>query len=547
MCIWIYDEFGYPSGFVGGTLLNDESNLAEYLEYETKDTFDENAFAVFIEENGAYQRVQNATDAEIYYTIYKRKSPCNVDILNPAVVELFIEKTYEAYYKRFARDFGGTIRGFFTDEPQYYRYATPYTSVLENEIENVKDGLIHLFGREERGYAFRVKYYQTMNRLYTDNYYKRLYDWCTEHGCQLTGHSVEEPHIFSQMWGGAGAMPSYRYSHVAGIDHLCQAMDGVMDEVQVESVAAQFGIKQVMSESFACTGYDANFRTLKYIAEHQYAQGVNYLVVHLMNYSLQGMGYKDHPQTFSSHAAWWSDFALFNDYFTKLGYIFANTQRQVNLLLIHPMQDCYLTYDRKLDRDSVVETEEKFYTLSKDLAEQGIAFHYADETLLKENGKVDGDALAVGEKVYEYVILPNRKSINASTQRVLKEFVDGGGKLCVLGEYPAYTEGEKISQPIQSTISYEEVLSKNVPMVKSDGKFFQRHCKGALGEFIFLLNTDEKEALCQIPDGWVFVDFEAKNFVSCAGVLSLQAKQSILLKREMDGAGTSLTQKKNCP
>ena len=543
MCIWIYDEFGYPSGFVGGALLNDERNRAEYLEYEVRADFDITAFAVYIQKDGIYQRVEKSTEADCYHTIYKRRSPCNVDILNPDVVSLFIDKTYEAYYKHFAEEFGKTIRGFFTDEPQYYRYATPYTSVLEKEMESVKDGLIHLFHSEKNDYAFRVKYYQTMNRLYTENYYKRLYDWCESHGCQLTGHTVEEPHLFSQMWGSAGAMPSYRYSHVAGIDHLCQAMDGVMDEVQVESVAAQFGIKQVMSESFACTGYDANFRTLKYIADHQYAQGVNYLVVHLMNYSLQGMGYKDHPQTFSSHAAWWSDFAVFNDYFTKLGYIFANTQRQVNVLLVHPMQDCYLTYDRKQDKKSVLESEENFYALSKDLAEQGIAFHYADETLLQDSGSVRGNAFVVGEKSYDYVILPNRKSINAITQTLLSEFVEAGGKLCVLGEYPEYTQGEKIAKPIQSTVSYDEILLENAPMIKGDGKLFQRHCIGELGEFIFLLNTDEKTVVCQIPDGWVCVDFENKNFVNCVGDLSLQPKQSMLLKRERIGAGTSLTKK----
>ena len=541
MCVWIYDEFGYPSGFVGGTLLENENHRAEYLEYELRSDFDENAFAVYVQRDGVYVRIEKATDTGCYHTIYKRRSPCNVDILNPDMVGLFLEKTYELYYERFADEFGKTIRGFFTDEPQYYRYATPYTSILEREIENVKDGLMHLFGSEESDYAFRVKYYQTMNRLYTENYYKRLYDWCEKHGCQLTGHTVEEPHLFSQMWGSAGAMPSYRYSHVAGIDHLCQAMDGVMDEVQVESVAAQFGIKQVMSESFACTGYDANFRTLKYIADHQYAQGVNYLVVHLMNYSLQGMGYKDHPQTFSSHAAWWSDFSIFNDYYTKLGYIFANTKRQVNLLVIHPMQDCYLTYDRKADKQSVLQTETAFYTLSKELAEQGIAFHYADETLLKECGKLQESRLVLGEKAYEYVLLPNRKSINASTQALLKAFVDTGGKLCVLGEYPIYIEGVQGGQELPSTLSYEELLSLNAPIAKCDGKTFQRHSIGDLGEFLFLLNTDEKTVECQLPLGWLIVDFERKECFACDGCIRLKPKDSVLLKYETKGACTRST------
>ena len=538
MCIWIYDEFGYPSGFVGGTLLENESHRAEYLEYELRSEFDESAFSVYVQRNGGYVRIEKATDADCYHTVYKRRSPCNVDILNPDMVGLFLEKTYEAYYKRFADEFGKTIRGFFTDEPQYYRYATPYTSVLEREIENVKDGLIHLFGSEESDYAFRVKYYQTMNRLYTENYYKRLYDWCEKHGCQLTGHTVEEPHLFSQMWGSAGAMPSYRYSHVAGIDHLCQAMDGVMDEVQVESVAAQFGIRQVMSESFACTGYDANFRTLKYIADHQYAQGVNYLVVHLMNYSLQGAGYKDHPQTFSSHAAWWNDFSIFNDYYTKLGYIFANTKRQVNLLLIHPMQDCYLTYDRKEDKQSVVQAETEFYTLSKELAERGIAFHYADETLLKDYGKTQDGQLLVGGKEYDYVILPNRKSINASTQELLKSFTNAGGKLCVLGAYPMYVEGEKGVQELQSTLSYEEVLHLNTPIAKCDGKVFQRHSIGELGEFLFLLNTDEKKVECSLPLGWSVVDLERKECLAHSGCIQLKLKGSVLLKRKTMGVCT---------
>ena len=30
--VWLYDEFGWPSGFVGGRLLNDRENCARYLE-----------------------------------------------------------------------------------------------------------------------------------------------------------------------------------------------------------------------------------------------------------------------------------------------------------------------------------------------------------------------------------------------------------------------------------------------------------------------------------------------------------------------------------
>ena len=540
MCVWIYDEFGYPSGFVGGKLLDEQNNRAQYLEYEVKQIYDENAFAVFVEENGVYRRIMQNEPARKYHTIYRKYSPCNTDILNPSVVQKFIKETHEEYYARFGAEFGKTIRGFFTDEPQYYRYATPYAPSLEREFsekygENVKDGLIYLFLSDEESYPFRVKYYQAMNRLYTQTFYKALYDWCEAHGCQLTGHTVEEPHLYSQMWGCAGAMPSYEYSHMPGIDHLCRKMDGVMDLVQVESMASQFAKKLVMSESFACTGLDADFRLLKYIGDYQYTNGVNYLVVHLMNYSIQGSGIKDHPQTFSAHAPWWQDFSLLNKYFTRLGYIFANTKREVRVLLVHPIQDCYLTYDRNADEISVKEVEERFYTLSKQLAEQGVAFHYADESILEKCGRVCEDKILIGEREYDYVVLPYRKSINAYTHTLLSKYVSGNGKLCVLGEYPPYIQGEKKEySPLRGNIGMEDVLSLTDENVKrlANAALFERRCKSELGEFIFLLNCDEKETTTvKIEKDYFLVDLLAEDILPVGETVALEPRQSILLKK----------------
>ena len=45
MHAWCYDENGWPSGFAGMKLLEDESNWVHYLTCETKDHFDPDAFA----------------------------------------------------------------------------------------------------------------------------------------------------------------------------------------------------------------------------------------------------------------------------------------------------------------------------------------------------------------------------------------------------------------------------------------------------------------------------------------------------------------------
>jgi hypothetical protein len=65
-------------------------------------------------------------------------------------VEKFLTLTHEAYKERFGETFSKKIEGFFTDEPQYQRWATPYTDMVaaywkEQYGEDILDGLGLLF------------------------------------------------------------------------------------------------------------------------------------------------------------------------------------------------------------------------------------------------------------------------------------------------------------------------------------------------------------------------------------------------------------------
>lgn len=250
MNAWIYDENGWPSGFVGGKLLEEEENLACYLVREEKDFFDETAFAVFEKTGAGMRRLQKGETSGdgVYHTVYVRRSPANTDILNPKVVEKFIAETHEKYYAHFKERFGKELVGFFTDEPQYFRWGTPFTyaaaELWQKEYkEDIADGIINLFCDDEKSYPFRVRYYTALNKLYTENYYKRLYDWCEEHGCKLTGHSVEEGRLYMQMWGCAGCSPSYEYEHIPGIDNLAKSGTAKLSARQVGTTAGQLGKK----------------------------------------------------------------------------------------------------------------------------------------------------------------------------------------------------------------------------------------------------------------------------------------------------------------
>jgi hypothetical protein len=171
MNAWMYDENGWPSGFVGGKLLEEKENLAKYLMYKINDYFDTKALSVYNIKDDTITKIDKNTILKQYHTIYLNLSPANTDILDAKVVEKFINLTYEQYFKRFNNSFGKEFTGFFTDEPQYFRYATPYTTDAENTFkkmynEDIFNGLLYLFLDTEKGYQFRVKYYQMMNYLY---------------------------------------------------------------------------------------------------------------------------------------------------------------------------------------------------------------------------------------------------------------------------------------------------------------------------------------------------------------------------------------------
>mgnify|MGYP002765718359 CR=1 FL=1 len=491
MQAWVYDENGWPSGFCGGKLLENESFRARFLEYKIGD-YDESAFAVFIRnEKHGFVRVKNKCGgAGEYHNVYLRVSPANTDILNPAVTEAFIAETHEKYYARFKEYFGKELVGFFTDEPQYYRYATPYTPVAEAEFakngEDIKDGLIWLFVHDERGYAFRKKYYKTLNDLYVGNFYGKIYEWCKTHGCLFTGHSVEETALFAQMWGGAAVMPSYEYEDIPAIDRLGRFCGNDLDTKQVSSVAAQLGKKRILTESFGCSGYDVTPYELKSIAEFQYFGGVNLTCQHLYPYSVAGRGRIDHPPVFGPHGNWNEGFRAFNDYFARLSYIITNTEEVATVGVIHPMRDIWLEYIRDEDYESVKQTEDDFNAFLTVLRNNGVCYQFIDESIAERHGKADGNLLAIGKRAYDTVILPPLRNISASVYGLLKDY---RGKLCVTNT-PEFIDGKRAEVSLESNVTLDEVIAnRKIKFFCADGRSVMNARSGEIGDFIFIKNT----------------------------------------------------------
>ncbi|MBQ8284651.1 MAG: hypothetical protein IJX75_06175 [Clostridia bacterium] len=494
MNAWIYDENGWPSGFVGGKLLENEEFRARFLRYEIKPEYDSKAFVVYEKTADGYARITAKREGVAeYHTLYLMVSPANTDILNPEVVDAFINETHEKYYERFKESFGRELTGFFTDEPQYYRYETPYTKMVDAEFAknglDVKDGLIYLFLNDERGYEFKTKYFTTLNRLYTQNFYKKLYDWCEAHHCKLTGHSIEETTLNMQMWGGAGVMPSYEYEHIPAIDWLGREGNEISSR-QIGSVASQIGIKQVLTETFAVCGYDVTPKELKHIGEIQYFNGVNLMCQHLYPYSIALQGKYDYPPSFSKHGNWFDGFKIFNDYFTRLGYLVANTEENAEIAVVHPMRGIYLDYIRKNDAIGVEEINEGFLDFIATLRKMGISYQLVDESILERHGKIENGALRVGNRTYHTVLVPHMRSISQKTYECLRSFK---GKLFIQKDLE-FIDGQRVKIDLRSNTTLDEIAKfAPYPFEQVNGSCFITYRRGELGDFVFLKNLSRTQ------------------------------------------------------
>ena len=446
---WSYDENGWPSGFAGGILLKDKANWATYLKYETCSEFptDENVLGVYVIADGKCRRVAAPeVGAKEYAVVLQGWDESYVDTMDAEITKKFIHETHEEYKKKIG--FSAAMPGFFTDEPQYYRWATPWSNKMPAEFRarygyDVRDGLAALFVDYEGAEEFRWDYYRLCHELFINNFIKVIYDWCEANGCKLTGHAVEESTLAGQMWCCGGVMPFYAYEHIPGIDYLGRGIASDIAPRQLGSACAQLGKRQTISEMFGCCGWDVSPNELKRIAELQYVNGVNTMCQHLYPYSIRGQRKNDYPCFYSEHNPWQKALKGFDNYFNHLGYVLSRGEERVRVLVIHPIHSAYLTYKRKEDADSVRQLQDDLFALNAYLSENQIPYHFGDECMMADMASVEGDKLRVGLCTYDRVVIPAMDSLDSATAALLKEYLAGDGKLCLFGKTPTRIDGRR--------------------------------------------------------------------------------------------------------
>lgn len=480
---WAYDENGWPSGFADGKVpqigFDFQQKTIDIKVIEDVSVLPERVLGFYQIKEGSGFKV--LTDAKVgAVAIYCKVNEYYTDLMNGNAVDYFINQTHEKYYKRLSKYFGKAFKGFFTDEPQFSSNITPWTNRLpEIFFEEYGYSLIDnlpLLYYDFLGYEqFRLDFYGLVSKLFRENYLKKLYDWCTEHNCRLTGHIMGEDGLYSQLRTTGGAMACYQYFHEPGIDWLGRQICSPIVPKQLSSVARQLG-RKTLTESFAMCGWNISLNELKWISQWQLVNGVTGFCPHLAAYSLRGYRKRDYPPSLFEQSPWFYEAGgYFNKYIKSVGDLLDAGIEEAPLLVIQPLESAQISYN-PTNNEAIRRNDWIYADTMQQLSQNHILHHYGDNDIMSRYSNVENGCIKVGCCEYTAVLLPNTVTLNKNIYNLLLEFSNSGGKIFCLDKEPVLIGGKPFDNSclnlikVSSVGELKEQLSKyRFAKIMSDG------------------------------------------------------------------------------
>lgn len=614
MNVWIYDENSYPSGFGGGHVpdrMPESYNQGQGLRMTRFESLPDSAGKYYLclkEEDGKYINITSALGKEkgktgkylLFSKTFNRKSDwyagfSYVDLLYPGVTQKFIEVTMTGYEKCAGEEFGKTVPGTFTDEPQIespggIRWTPDLFDVFQSKWHyDLRTQLPSLFEKTGDWKKVRHNYTQTLLQLFIDRWSKPWYLYCEEKGLKFTGHYWE--HEWPNMRPGGDNMAMYAWHQLPAIDMLFNQFNDSSSKAQfgnirsvkeLASAANQTGRERKLSETYGGSGWEVTFTDLKRLGDWEYALGVNLMNQHLAHISIAGARKYDYPPEFTYHEPWWNDYKYINNHYARLSLALSSGIQKNDILIIEPTTSAWL-YDSYAESDPRVnEIGQAFQSFITKLEKEQVEYDLGSENIMKDRGSVNKGKMVIGQCAYSTVVIPPlMENIDLPTFNLLKRFVATGGKLIMFSN-PALVDGNQNAELkdfllknsgkiIQEQELNSEIINKyftNNSLSFSDipvKELYHHRRILSDGQILFLANSGLKEKIsgtftvkgadaiemntltgkineypCEQNDGVVKVSYDLPPAGSLLLFIPAEKKENIVRTEKPSGTETSI-------
>lgn len=374
-----------------------------------------------------------------------------IDNINRESSRVLIDAVYEPHYKRYARYFGNTIAGFFSDEPLFgndfiyegRKITTNYEKTVglpgmampwSDEVLSMmskalgRDALQFLpaiwYDMVNIGPKVRLEYMNAVTKLYRDNFTRQLGDWCAEHSVMYIGHIVEDMNASTRLACSAGHyFRAVDGQDMSGIDivlhqiipglsehiHPAISYGNVSDPEFYNYVLAKLCSSdshtstrkkgRAMCEVFGAYGWAEGTQTMKWLMDHLLVRGVNNFVPHAFSPQFPD---NDSPPHFGAEGfdPQFEGFGQLMSYTNKISHILSESNHVATAALLYHAEGEWMS------REDYMFVQKPAKVLLDSHIDYDIL---CVDTLM--NASVKNGKLAVNKEKYECLVIPYAKRL----------------------------------------------------------------------------------------------------------------------------------------
>lgn len=412
-------------------------------------------------------------------------SPPAGDILNPEAVTSFMELVYDKFAKEFGKYFGTTILGIFTDEPSPLgrggaRGVVPGNAGIIPQVNRIlgydfTPFLADLWYEDNpESRKHRMDYHRAVNICLEENYYKRLGEWCKDHGIALMGHPAGSMDIGAERYF---QMPGQDlvWRYVEPGDKALKGQHSTMAKC-ASGAMLHLGFRRNTNELYGAYGHNLTYDELEWLANWCFVRGQNLLIPHAFYYSIRGPRFDERPPDVGPNSKWWKDYKPYADACRRLSWLNTDSKQVCEIAILG---EATWLPDR---------TAEICYRNQRD-------FNYLEIRHLWEDAKVDSKGIHIAGMDYRVLILDSLSYIPEESKPMLKTLA-GKGRLIIWNNdkiAPEFKGAKSIKTSGEMIAAMNAIVKPDIQLTPASAAIRYRHVIKGNDHYYMLFNEEENK------------------------------------------------------
>lgn len=517
--------------------------------------------------------------AKVYVTFLTRNAGIHrsyINMMDKESCRILINAVYEPHWEHYKDEFGKTIAGFFSDEPEigngiYFEnnitvgqdFDMPWSRELEYElVEKMgKEWLLQLpllwenDAPEEEKARIRYVYMDTVTRLVENDFSKQIGTWCEAHGVEYIGHIIEDNNQHARLGSSLGHyFRGLSGQHMAGIDDIGGQVIPHKEDAPAEGILKMLGGRdgefyhyalgklgasyaaidpvkkgRCMCEIFGNYGWSEGPRLEKLLADHFMVRGVNRFVPHA--FSPKEYPDKDCPPHFyaNGHNPGYRAFGQLMAYMNRVCALISGGRVDLDVAVIYHGDMEWAGEAMLLQKPARVLTESQidFHVLPCDV--------FAETERYRTEFIAEDKCLKVNDNRYHTIVIPGAKYIPRSLTDAVERLNSVGCNVLFAGQLPeGVSDGGGLPESIDRchAVSLEELPARvgwKHRIMPRNKRIRIYHYIGEK-EIFYLVNEDDKEysGELSVPASYGFCEYDPWEDKEWAAEFSISGQQAVL-------------------